>query len=335
MNETELLARLRAEIPLEEASPEAERLFLAGLARTPGDPGISRRTTGGRPGAGRSPLARRLTVAGGLTMAAAAAVAVAVVMAAPHPAGTAGPMTVRELAYRAAAAAGRQPQVRPGQWVYWKEKTTLSHSAFEVWTTANPTKAAIVDHGHVYSLNMRLDGIPGGEQYIGQPEGALIPPAGRTPGGPRTDFTGETGTIPVSYAGLSSLPRSPGALLRYLAHLNLPHRSLWGPPAEREFDFIEDMLTSYVMPPQRTAELYRALGAIPGVTVDEHAADLAGRHGLGFISTAMADKSTSEIIVNPRTYQLMGQSDFGPSHHLDYGTAILSEALVSGPGVQP
>jgi hypothetical protein len=53
-----------------------------------------------------------------------------------------------------------------------------------------------------------------------------------------------------------------------------------GPPAIREFDAIEDMITSYVMPPQLTAELYRALGDIPGVTVDEHAVDVAGRPGI-------------------------------------------------------
>jgi hypothetical protein len=52
------------------------------------------------------------------------------------------------------------------------------------------------------------------------------------------------------------------------------------PPAIREFDAIEDMITSYVMPPQLTAELYRALGDIPGVTVDEHAVDVAGRPGI-------------------------------------------------------
>ena len=38
------------------------------------------------------------------------------------------------------------------------------------------------------------------------------------------------------------------------------------------------------MPPALTAELYRALGNIPGVTVDRHATDIAGRHGLGFRS---------------------------------------------------
>ena len=39
MNETQLLARLREEIPLEEASPKAERLFLAGLEHARSGPG--------------------------------------------------------------------------------------------------------------------------------------------------------------------------------------------------------------------------------------------------------------------------------------------------------
>jgi hypothetical protein len=48
-----------------------------------------------------------------------------------------------------------------------------------------------------------------------------------------------------------------------------------------------------------------------------------------------------QLILNPKTYDLMGQQGFdteqrrfsGP-RHVRYGTAILKRALVSGPGVQ-
>ena len=50
-----------------------------------------------------------------LTVGLAAAVAATVVLAVPHPGGAGSTVTVRELAYWAASAAERQPQVRPGQ----------------------------------------------------------------------------------------------------------------------------------------------------------------------------------------------------------------------------
>jgi hypothetical protein len=90
------------------------------------------------------------------------------------------------------------------------------------------------------------------------------------------------------------------------------------------------------MPPRLTAEMYRALGDIPGVTVNEHAVDVAGRPGVGFISPAMPGAGNMVIILNPCTYRLMGQSlVLGPRHQLVNGTAILHWTLVSGPGVWP
>ncbi len=326
MNETELLARLREEIPLEEASLKAERLFLAGLEDAPSGLGPTRRPMARWRGAGRPHLGWRLALTGGLTAAVAAAVAAAVVVAVPHPGGAGNTITVRELAYRAAAAAGRQPNVSPGQWVYWKETRSRAFSSiFQVWTTADATKAAFVAHGKVHFIHFPM----GGPQFIGQPEGDSLPGTGTVTGG-------ETGTIPVKYAGLGSLPRSTQALLRYLANLPLYHRSGWGPAPVREFTIIEELITTYVMPPHLTAELYRALGHIPGVTVNDHATDVAGRHGVGFISPAGPGGGNEEIILNPHTYHLMGRDLlWGPRHQPQNGVAYLRVALVSGPGVMP
>lgn len=143
----------------------------------------------------------------------------------------------------------------------------------------------------------------------------------------------EGGKIPVSYAGLGSLPSDPVALDRYLAHVRVP--SGWGPPPGREFVIIEMLLTSYVMPPQLTAELYRALGHIPGVTVSDHAKDVAGRSGVGFISPALPGAGNVEIILNPGSYQLMGDNQLFGSGRLIDGTAIVQMALVARPGVWP
>jgi hypothetical protein len=324
MNETELLARLRQEIPLEEASPKAERLFLAGLQHAPSSPGSTRRTAARWRGGTPPQLGWRLALASGLATAVAAA---AVVVAVAHLGGAGGSITVRELAYRAAAAAQRQPTVRPGQWVYWKETRSKTQSdIFQVWTTADATKAAFIAHGKVHRFHFRG---PTGRQYIGQPEGSPLPGRG-------TVTSGETGTIPVRYADLGSLPRNPQALLRYLANLPLYHRSGWGPAPVREFTIIEELLITYVMPPRLTGELYRALGDIPGVTVNHHAADVAGRRGVGFIGPAGPGGGNEEIILNPHTYHLMGHDLlWGSQHQPLNGVAYLQVALVRGPGMLP
>jgi hypothetical protein len=327
MSETELLAVLREEIPLDVATPEAEQLFLAGLEDAPGDKGVTRRPAARWRG-GRGPhFGWRLALAGGLSAAVAAAL---VVGAASRPGGPGSTITVTELAARAAAAARRQPEVRPGQWVYWKETRSRARSSvFQVWTTADATNAAFVAHGTVHFFRFP----DSGPQYIGQPEGSALPGSGTSAGG-------VTGTIPVPYARLGSLPRSPRALLGYLANLPLPHRSGWGPAPVREFTIIEELITSYVMPPGLTAEVYRALGEIPGMTVDAHAVDVAGRPGIGFVHSVQPAAGSGEIIIDPHTYRLIGTATIfrpspGAAPRAMNGVAYIRVALVRGPGVLP
>jgi hypothetical protein len=281
-------------------------------------------------------------------LAAATAAAVGVALAAPggapsHP-GAASPVA-KELAYRVAEAAAARPAVRPGQWVYWQEKTVASaagsagptpEGTFQVWTTADSARAAYLAKGKVAFIPCVQTGSSprGGCQSIGQP----VPIA--LPAGQGEAVSGLTGKIPVTYADLSSLPRSPSTLDRYLA--GLPLRG-WGPAPVREFEVIKDLLITYVMPPALTAELYRALGNIPGVTVDRHAADVTGRDGIGFQITLppTAGGAIDQLVLDPKTYDLMGQqlilapSAGAAAGQVLRGTAILKNALVSGPGILP
>jgi hypothetical protein len=290
---------------------------------------------GGAPGRGRiSPrwayrLGSRgklaLTGLGGLAAAATAA-AMAIALTAP---GAATP-SVKEMAYRAAAAAAARPAVAPGQWVYWQEKRLLHADKFdtwEVWTTADGTKAAYLSKGKVTSVPCPW---PDGKsartcQYVGQP---------MIFHGHDGDFTGEyVDKIPVSYASLGSLPRDPVALGRYLASLPLPG---FHTAPVREFEVIGELLTTYVMPPALTAELYRALGNIPGVTIDRHATDIAGRHGIGLRITLPPSKYavSHELILSPETFTVMGEQVVRGNQAV-LGTAVLKTALVSGPGKLP
>lgn len=341
MNEMQLVEEFRAAV----APPDPETLTWA-RARVLGstaDRHASRRARWPRlPGSWPNLALAGLAAA---TVAAVVAVALAVPGGAPAHPGAAAP-SAKELAYRVAGVAAARPNVRPGQWVYIKAKNVeMFGGTFHWWTTADGTRGAGTD----------LTGPQKGKLFFmpcprwakgrhGSCQAWMDGPAGLA-------------LIPVTYAGLKSLPRSPAALDRYLARLPLPgvrHGYLarlplrdWGPAPYREFNIISALLFTYVMPPALTAELYRALGDIPGVTVDRHVVDVAGRTGIGFQITAPRSQDDAgvgvvdQLILNPKTYDLMGQQSFEtgqrrPSvpRHV-YGRAILKTALVSGPGVRP
>jgi hypothetical protein len=85
------------------------------------------------------------------------------------------------------------------------------------------------------------------------------------------------------------------------------------------------------------ARIYRAIGAIKGVMTDEHALDVAGRHGAGFLLVGMG--GNQEIIVDPRTYQFWGYQFLGSGRiiHAEgaWGMTIVRQAFVPGPGLRP
>jgi hypothetical protein len=335
MDEMTLLEEFRAVVaPPDDATlVRARARMLDGAAPGQGSRGVRWLRPPGRRG--------RLALTG--LAAAATVAAVTVALAAhgggPSHSGAASPV-VRELAYRAAAAAAAQPGVKPGQWVYWQEKAYSSPDSgpapnvtFEVWTTADASNAAYLSKGKVVFIPCGFLGPkPGDCQSIGQP---VIVHAENG-----DQIGGTSGKIPVSYADLSSLPRDPIALDRYLAGLDLRG---WGPAPVREFEVIKELLTTYVMPPALTAELFRALGNIPGVTADQHAVDVAGRPGIGFRIALPSDQGGGfdELILDPKTFGLMGeqlilgQAAGAKAGQIVAGTAILKTALVSGPGILP
>jgi hypothetical protein len=143
---------------------------------------------------------------------------------------------------------------------------------------------------------------------------------------------------PVSYRSLGSLPAQPGALVTRLAEIGA--RSLTGEPVGcsqsaascTTFQVIAELLSGYVMPPALTAELYRALGDIPGVSVVSNVADVAGSRGVAFRITLKG--GYVELIINPSTYQLMATQGSFPGGSRG-SVAILRQARVSGPGVRP
>jgi hypothetical protein len=149
----------------------------------------------------------------------------------------------------------------------------------------------------------------------------------------------------IGYSNLAKVPTDPKALVRWA--MKTPGGGGHYTTADlawNAFNGIEGTLMDIVLPPKLAAELYRALADIPGVTVNKKAVDPAGRQGLAFVLSDLdhtGSGGTGEIFIDPHTYQLTGYADQYsaqcqcPSPGTTSGTAILRQALVSGPGVRP
>ncbi len=306
MNDLDLVRELQADVPV----PAQERLaagraqLLAAISRPP------------RQSRFRSPA---VVLAAGAAAAVVAAAALSVTSGSAAPARA---LTVAELSYRAAAAAARQPDLRPGQWVYrkWTDENPGSHPLFntaESWTTADRSKYAIFDHGKLRVFRIPPLPVPGLH-------------------------------LSIPYRSIGSLPADPRALVTWLDHYGCT-----GPPPPPgitgrwhgcltdAFFLIENAIGAYVMPPRFTAELYRALTDIPGVTVDNNAVNVAGQRGIGFRLRGSLQRSPffMEIILSRRTYAYIGSSMLSATEHgvviQNHGAAVVRQALVSGPGVRP
>ena len=214
-----------------------------------------RRLPGSRP---------RLTLTGLAAAATAAAITVALATQSGGPERLAASSAAKELAYRVAAVAATRPNVRPGQWVYWQEKTVTApgkaagpagHETFQVWTTADSRKAAYLSKGRVVLMTFPPYLHGAGCQSIGQPVPVALPDGQGKDGhrGCRED-RGQLRrpALAAAQPGCAGpLPREPSA-------------ARMGPTPVREFEVIKELLTTYVMPPALTAELYLGLGQHPG-----------------------------------------------------------------------
>jgi len=307
MNDLDLLADFRAEVP-PHISPHAEHLLRSGLLHdhsaqrnwfNPRKPRLKHGVASLRP---RWRFALVTPLAAGL---AAAAVLAAIPAGSPPSA-----LTVKLLADRAAAAALSGPSVPAGQWIYrqvrYKSFISGPHGDQHQSMTENLWFTAAGKEGY------------GGGQYVSMTIG--LPPE-------------------LSYARLSSLPVDPAALARYLAGLGIgaPRTLLAG--SGSAFDYITGMLWEYQLPPRLTAELYHALADLPGVRVDPHTTDAAGRPGVAFVLSGEGYWD-SELVLSPSGYRFMGLSSAinnsapgGVSSQSAF--AILRTAFVARPGDVP
>lgn len=320
MDDLDLLTKLRAEVPLAAPSPRAEQLFRTGLAETQS----SERTRSSRPAARRFSglrgrwglLAPRTAVAVGLAAAVTAGILIAVLLS------------------------GQPSTVPPAQ---------ASGKAMSVQLLADLAANAVQSGPSVK---------PG--QWVYR-EVMIYPPPPLTEGtwttadGTKDYVGGGMGTTDTSpkYSQLGSLPKDPAALDAYLAHLSYPNPDATQANKDvADFTTIETMLSTYVLPPALTAELYHALADIPTITARKDVTDIDGRSGAAFVLPATPQSVNLEIILSSTDYRMLAQASWGNGGPIKpqvvNGTvigesgpvafneqAILSEAFVSGPGVLP
>jgi hypothetical protein len=330
MNEMELLTRLRAEVP-PAVSARAEERFLAGVRAPGGERARARGVTALARTAVRmrsTPLWWRLAIAGGLTLALTAGLLGAAIISLGGGKPPASASAAELLASRAAATAAAQPAVSPGQWIYRQLLgRELGDGAFCPSPGGDPGSGTCPSGIRKTEGWSTADGTRTAWFYLGK----LI----RAGGAP----------APVSYSDLGSLPRDPVAIVAYIAN-KWAYPKTGGGTASAAFQGIMALLDDYVLPPAVAAELYLALADIPGVTVNPHATDLAGRPGPAFTLKVKDGPGYDvfELVLNPHTYTLMGftEATYGVTTsdrhvHLVFGSdvAILRQIPVSGPGVQP
>jgi hypothetical protein len=355
VNELELLASLRAEVPAPDSAP-VEHAVMTALRQQGGRPVAGRRRTRGaghrRPSSRTLPGRprrrwRRPALAGALALAVSAGAFAAVSLAgrqasmyaprprqvvawsgqptAPWPArpsyGRAGSATqLVDFATRVAAAPASPPKA--GEWIVVKTEFAASSGGSGGYLFGPPDERTV---GLTWYR-------AGGCEVASVPSVAASLPPARTVAGKLTidPNDGTVGCSPgstlggwksVGYSYLSSLPAGPAALEQVLLANDPPNETMTRDDAI--YDAIYTLFSAgpsqgVVIPPKLEAALYRVLQQLPGVHF-ETAADIAGRTGLGFWRVGDGYLK-QELVIDPVTYAFMGYEDVAVTDHVMAGT---------------
>ncbi|MEW2163539.1 CU044_5270 family protein [Streptomyces sp. NPDC007084] len=106
---------------------------------------------------------------------------------------------------------------------------------------------------------------------------------------------------------LDELPDDPATVLKKVRAYYPAGRNSQDSEAEQDMGALSVLFASQPIPPPALAKLYRALAAVPGVEVTDHLVrDLAGRDVLAVGHDEKGLKIRREILIDPRTYQYLG-----------------------------
>lgn len=343
MDELALVAGFRGEVPLAAISPQAEQEVFAAIR------GRGTATHGHRP-------RLRLAVTGTLSVTLTGVLIAAFTLTrgttarVTHmPQSGAQPPTVvtasaMAFARQAADAAKGPAAYPPGQWFYVRARlsfvrgnSVVRSSTQDFWRTAGPAP------------ELRGPGITSQHEGTGWAFRNVIGQEASLRHGHRVASpfwqigASGPGQGVISYRELTAMPTDPHALIAYLAardHGN-PGFEINGAiisgvgtdRPHRVFASILEIFDQYVPTARQAATLYQALSDLPGVTLNRHATDSAGRRGAAFqIAMPGPSPMTWQLIVNPRTYQMMGITVLYLNQRI--GQAYLTQLPVSGPWVR-
>jgi hypothetical protein len=289
MDELDVLAEMRADVPSGTRYPAAHRALLAEISgRTP----APRRS-------------RRPVLIGGVLAATVAAGTTAVVVNAGGDEKpprvpmmtTAPPMRLvavtspRALAANAAAVARRLPVPAPTQWVYVKMESTISHAPPSGAMVQVPGSHRITESWTRIDM-LYVASVRRGRTVVTSTNGGMGNPIGWPA---------------ISYKYLNSLPSDPDALLRTMRRNMSAYPGLYGgPPSDDDvFDSVLALVENYtVLPARLNAALYGVLARLKVVHLG-WARDNAGRRVLSLYRIEDGEKDA--IFVDPATYAFAGQ----------------------------
>jgi hypothetical protein len=232
---------------------------------------------------------------------------------AAHPAAKAGEGSrqatlAARMLREASATVERAPvtaEPAPGQWIYAK---TVDYQPQAGTTTSENW--------------MTFDGVQ--TAYYGSPGGPLVEhtSASGAPGVPKDTSPlaafSQFATPKTAYDALASLPSDPSALLAEIgkaaasaggANIAAGDPVAGSAPrnqAQLEFDYLTVLLWNAAGgvggPPKAEADAFRAMAALPGISVQQGVTDAAGTEAIAVSD----DGGYNQLLLDPRTYQVLG-----------------------------
>ncbi|SPF06989.1 CU044_5270 family protein [Streptomyces sp. MA5143a] len=228
-----------------------------------------------------------------------------------------------------AAADGKHPVAKPGQYIYIESKTantfvrtvndksSLASYALhtrQVWKSPDGTKGWLIDPA--------VNESPEGETL------SLPDEQGNTP---RADLNGP------SYDYLAKLTTDPDALL---AKIYKETKGQGNTPDQQAFTTIGELLGESYPPQELYSALFKTAAKIPGVVVVDDAVDAAGRHGVAVARLDETSGQREEWIFDKKTHVYLGErivqvnrvdgDDLIKPGTIVFTSAIMKRAVVDG-----
>lgn len=309
MDELALLKDMADRTPLPsetDLAPARARLTAALTQATAAPPAIALR-----------PRRRRRLVVSGITVVGLAAAITAVVsFGGLDPVGVAPPdADAVAFLHQAADAARKLPTTppRPDQFVYTKSQT--ADGLRETWLSADGTHDGLIkqerelESGEVVLDSIPMPGCRDGQRKVSKGD----------------EDTGLTEPCTPDPAYRADLPTDAAGMRKYLGQASDAKPD--DPQDPKDLDtLIHFAFTETYVSPQTLAALFEVMADFPGLTVDEHATDLAGHPGFGLSWPQPADQDTVTLVFDPETHAFLGIPD---------QSAVLVHAIVGAAGQRP